>query len=111
MTPLETSGVFSNDPSRAIPVWKTMRGTSRLTLPVVIAFKGEYRLFQSLPPYVVHSPVPCAGAGVATASSTGVIHQRELVLMTLSLGAGAGAWPCHPAAGRRPDSCPMGLAR
>src|SRR5215210_4694433 len=81
MTPLLTMGVFSNDPSLAMPVWKTIRGTSRVTLAVVMVFSGEYRLFQSLPPYVVHSPAPCAAAGVAKARSMGVIHQPDLLLM------------------------------
>jgi hypothetical protein len=86
ITPLDTSGVFSNDPSLAMPVWKTIRGTSRVTFAVVMVFRGEYRLFQSLPPYVVHSPGVCATAGTARARSTGVSHQPDLVLMGTLLG-------------------------
>jgi hypothetical protein len=43
ITPLLTMGVFSNEPSRAIPVWKTIRGTSLETFAVVIDFSVEYR--------------------------------------------------------------------
>jgi len=57
MTPLATIGVFSNEPSLEIPVWKIIRGTSRATLAVVICLRVEYRWFQSLPPYVVQSPL------------------------------------------------------
>src|SRR3954470_19691515 len=111
MTPLLTSGVFSNEPSLAMPVWKTIRGTSRVTFAVVIVFRDEYRLFQSLPPYVVHSPAPCAAAGTASARSTGVSHQLDLVLMCTLLG-GRVEYGAIPPGGRpRPTSCPMGLAR
>src|SRR5882724_6523909 len=57
MMPLETIGVFSNDPSLAIPVWKIIRGTSCDTLAVEIVLSREYRWYQSLPPYVVQSPL------------------------------------------------------
>jgi hypothetical protein len=43
MTPLVTMGVFSNEPSLAMPVWKTMRGTSCETLAVLIVLNVEYR--------------------------------------------------------------------
>ena len=50
MTPPDTIGVFSNDPSLVIPVWKIMRGTSCETLDVLMLLSEEYRVFQSLPP-------------------------------------------------------------
>src|SRR5919107_4511892 len=111
ITPLVTKGVFSNDPSLAMPVWKTIRGTSRVTFAVVIDFSEEYRLFQSLPPYVVHSPAPCAAAGAARARSTGVSHQPDLVLMCTLLGGRVGCVAMPPCGRPRPGSCPMGLAR
>ena len=48
--PAVTIGVFSNDPSLVIPVWKIIRSTSLDTLLVVIVLSVEYRWFQSLPP-------------------------------------------------------------
>jgi hypothetical protein len=43
MTPFWTIGVFSNEPSLEIPVWKIFRGTSWDTLAGVMSFKVEYR--------------------------------------------------------------------
>ena len=39
--PLETIGVFSNEPSLVIPVWKIIRGTSCDTFEVVIVLRVE----------------------------------------------------------------------
>ena len=43
MTPPVTRGVFSNEPSLEMPVWKILRGTSCDTLAGVMSFKVEYR--------------------------------------------------------------------
>src|SRR2546427_7471696 len=91
MMPFETIGVFSNEPSFVIPVWKIIRGTSFDTLEVLIVLSVEYRWFQSLPPYVVQSP-PCAAAWLVTARSTGATHQRALMPMdTLPFNSTYGA--------------------
>jgi hypothetical protein len=42
----------------------------------------EYRWFQSLPPYVVHSPL-WAATWLAATRSTGAIHQRVLMVMDI----------------------------
>src|SRR6476660_8324735 len=78
--PPVTIGVFSNEPSLAMPVWKIMRGISCETFEVLMVLSCEYRWFQSLPPYVVQSP-PWAAAGPAAARSTGTTSQRVLMRM------------------------------
>ena len=50
IVPSTTIGVFSNEPSLAVPVWNIMRGTRRLTLPVLIWVSVDHRWLQSLPP-------------------------------------------------------------
>ena len=43
MTPLVTIGVFSNEPSLVIPVWKIMRGMSWETFEALMVLRVEYR--------------------------------------------------------------------
>src|SRR6476661_10637895 len=89
--PPVTIGVFSNEPSLAMPVWKIMRGISCETFAVLMVLSCEKRWFQSLPPYVVQSPC-WAAAGPAAARSTGTTSQRVLMRMdTLPLSWTFGA--------------------
>src|SRR6476660_539570 len=104
--PPVTIGVFSNEPSLAMPVWKIMRGISCETFEVLMVLSCEYRWFQSLPPYVVQSP-PWAAAGPAAARSTGTTSQRVLMRMDtlpfeLDLRIGDGPWLARGRSKREP---------
>src|SRR5919107_2849219 len=78
--PCDTIGVFSNEPSLEMPVWNIIRGISCPTFGVLIVLRVESRWFQSLPPYVVHSPL-WAATWLAATRSIGAIHQRVLMAM------------------------------
>src|SRR6476661_5198769 len=115
--PPVTIGVFSNEPSLAMPVWKIMRGISCETFAVLMVLSCEYRWFQSLPPYVVQSP-PWAAAGPAAARSTGTTSQRVLMRMDtlpfeLDLRIGDGPWLARGRSKREPlrPSIPTGPGR
>ena len=100
MTPLATIGVFSNEPSLAMPVWKTMRGTSWDTLAVVMVF----RLRVPLIPVVAAVRRPVAAALCGSRAGDGQKHRGQPPTRTdphghSPQGQGQSTWPCRLAAG------------